>query len=350
MVHRVLGEVHVQRLWHFQAFRTDRLIAEDGRRVEVLFPGIPGVEGGPDFRAARVRIGGREELGDVEIHLTASEWRRHGHARDGAYSGVVLHVLLDRDGRESPGPALVLRPHLTASAQEVARGFSAPAPRMAWPQEPGALLEAAGRVRWERRILRHRAEAGRAGESEALHRAFFTALGYRRNRGPFRELARLVPAASLEGLGREEILRRLREGARGVRFWRRRGVRPANAPERRMEEAAAVLAHGPVSRTLAGRGPREAAAALIEWGGIGRERAEAVAFHAILPASAGGAGAEILAGQPPLRTNLREREALALAPPAARAAVTSVLRQMGLLELRDSVEFEFPLAPEARRC
>ena len=160
MRHRVLSEAHVQRLWEIQPF--GRLISECGRSVDVLFPGLRSALG-PDFRAARIRIGEEILVGDVEIHLTPSGWREHGHEGDGAYEGVILHVVLDRDRFSLPGTVLVLRPFLSESAVALVRGtLPAPAPR--WPEvgaEWGRLLESAGRLRWERRRARYVREAPR---------------------------------------------------------------------------------------------------------------------------------------------------------------------------------------------
>jgi hypothetical protein len=65
----------------------------DGRRSEILHPGRWNLLGGPDFRAARLRIeGGREFVGDVEIHVRCEDWAAHAHASDPAYDDVVLHV------------------------------------------------------------------------------------------------------------------------------------------------------------------------------------------------------------------------------------------------------------------
>src|SRR5258705_13878388 len=116
----MLNERDVQRLWAAGLARRRPMRTEDGREVQVLFPGFPAAHAGPDFTAARVRIGGEERTGDVEVHLTPSGWRRHGHDSDGAYSNVILHVAFRRDpfdpriARLGGGAVaeVVLEPHL----------------------------------------------------------------------------------------------------------------------------------------------------------------------------------------------------------------------------------------------
>lgn len=79
------------RLWIQQDMRT-----VDGLRVQVIDPGILNRGSGPDFFNAKIRIDGKLWAGDVEIHVRASDWHRHGHDKDAAYDSVVLHVV-DKD-------------------------------------------------------------------------------------------------------------------------------------------------------------------------------------------------------------------------------------------------------------
>src|SRR5436305_6958915 len=57
---------------------------------------------GPDFQGAILaREDGLLLRGDVEIHVRASDWRRHGHQRDPAYNQTICQVVLWQD---SPRP------------------------------------------------------------------------------------------------------------------------------------------------------------------------------------------------------------------------------------------------------
>ena len=86
----------------------------DGRRVEVIDPGLHNHNAGPDFFNAKVKIAGTLWVGNVEIHDRSSHWYQHGHDKDEHYNNVVLHVVgeADRDVQTLEGnfvPQLVMQ-------------------------------------------------------------------------------------------------------------------------------------------------------------------------------------------------------------------------------------------------
>lgn len=75
------------------------LTTTDGRQVRVVHRGTWSHGFGPDFHAAILEFDGHDIVtGDVEMHLSAGDWRRHGHHTDARYNQVVLHVVLRTDG------------------------------------------------------------------------------------------------------------------------------------------------------------------------------------------------------------------------------------------------------------
>lgn len=101
-------ELLYQYLWK-QRMMGRRCVTVRGEDVEILYAGIHNTDAGPDFHDARIRIAGQVWAGNVEIHVRASDWHRHGHDNDPAYQNVILHaVAVDdtrvtgADGREIP--------------------------------------------------------------------------------------------------------------------------------------------------------------------------------------------------------------------------------------------------------
>ena len=80
-------------IWRFRLFQPYTLYSLSGDRIEVLHPGQYNRDAGPDFLFSRLRIGGREWHGHVEIHVLSSGWKLHGHHQDVAYNAVILHVV-----------------------------------------------------------------------------------------------------------------------------------------------------------------------------------------------------------------------------------------------------------------
>lgn len=70
-----------------------------GQEVSILSVGQHNLDAGPDFRNAHIRIGQREWVGNVEIHINSSDWYRHKHHTDSAYNNVILHVVRNADKR-----------------------------------------------------------------------------------------------------------------------------------------------------------------------------------------------------------------------------------------------------------
>ncbi len=247
------SEKLLQRIWLLGLFDTKGALLVDGRRLEVLAPGRWNLLGGPDFRGARLRLDGREVVGDVEVHFHSADWQRHGHGGDPAYDGVVLHVVLYEPkapcrpltsaGR--PIPELVLMPWLHCHLEEFAADAAVEAltgrdsVRLAeqllevpLPERLAQLCEAASK-RWEQKVRFARLRIERLGWEGACHHTALEILGYRFNRAAMLTVAERLPlAAWRSGVEIPDALA-LAEG-----FWCRQGVRPANAPGKRLAQYA----------------------------------------------------------------------------------------------------------------
>ncbi len=83
----------LQYIWQHKLWLSEDMVTNDGRRVRVIDPGLLNTDSGPDFFNAKVEINGHLWVGNVEIHVRASDWKRHHHDEDAAYDNVILHVV-----------------------------------------------------------------------------------------------------------------------------------------------------------------------------------------------------------------------------------------------------------------
>ncbi len=265
----------LQKIWLRGDFDRDAATALDGRRVRVIAPGKWNLLGGPDFRGARLRWGdGPEITGDVELHLHATDWAAHAHARDPAYDGVVLHVVLfpPEPGQRTRGagdreiPVLVLLPLLLHDLEEFAAdeavetlagratALRVPEELVALgPDELTALLHAQAAMRWRQKVHFARLRLRRLGWDAACHHAALEILGYRFNRGPMLRVAARSPLAAWKE-GRVDVDHAVaaEHGA-----WSLQGVRPANRPRVRLRQYAGwVRAEPDWTQQLAALGAR----------------------------------------------------------------------------------------------
>ncbi|HTD99109.1 MAG TPA: DUF2851 family protein [Mucilaginibacter sp.] len=96
-------------VWKFRLFDRENLQTTTGEKIEIFSAGLQNSDSGPDFHNARLRIGDTTWAGNVELHLSSSDWRKHNHNTDNAYNNIILHVvyrddepLIMPDGRGVP--------------------------------------------------------------------------------------------------------------------------------------------------------------------------------------------------------------------------------------------------------
>jgi hypothetical protein len=208
-------------LWQRQDLLRQPLMALDHPSITVYRPGRWSRSRGPDFLDAKLRVNDQFiRVGAVEVHVWASDWFRHGHDLDPAYTKVLLHVVwhndlstatvVDASGREIP--QLVLSGALTTPLAELqglldedrmptGHGAAMTPCQLSLlqmtPQMVGRLLEMAGEERWRQKANRFALRAERRGLEQALYETLMEALGYQGNRLPFWQLAKLAPVERL---------------------------------------------------------------------------------------------------------------------------------------------------------
>lgn len=84
--------------WRHLMLPLGTLRTTDGREIEIISPGLHNrSDSGPDFFNAKVKMDGMTWVGNVELHIKASDWYRHRHDSDSAYDSVILHVVEQDD-------------------------------------------------------------------------------------------------------------------------------------------------------------------------------------------------------------------------------------------------------------
>ncbi|HUV56377.1 MAG TPA: DUF2851 family protein [Dehalococcoidales bacterium] len=89
-----LSEGQVIKIWQHLLLSRSELTGEQGELIKVIYPGRTNDDRGADFRDAVVVINQELAKGDVEVHVSSSDWRSHQHHHDPVYNRVILHVVM----------------------------------------------------------------------------------------------------------------------------------------------------------------------------------------------------------------------------------------------------------------
>ena len=189
----------------------------DGRTVEILSVGEHNRDAGPDYSHARVRIDGREWIGNIEIHVCSSDWIKHRHHLDKAYDNVILHVVrtADKPVYNSRGELVTQcelqypgdKDYLTglfAAAQQMDSAVARIGCAAQLLRDPKLITEG-----WRKNLLRKRLECKQAsimrlleitkGSWEhALYISLARNFGFHTNSLPFEQLAINTPLSYLQ--------------------------------------------------------------------------------------------------------------------------------------------------------
>ncbi|NOX37980.1 MAG: DUF2851 family protein [Calditrichaeota bacterium] len=179
----------------------------DRKPLRVLQPGTWNRDNGPDFLDALIEVDGVRYRGDVECHLRLADWYGHGHHQDRRYQRVVLHLLWE--------PPSAVPPDLTARCFHVVLSRQLRIPIAHWRaslqrlEQPALPLnplpefpspETLARLAWQRlenKVTRLASWVRQHGFGHTLYLVLAEALGYTRNKDPFRQLMVAVPPGRL---------------------------------------------------------------------------------------------------------------------------------------------------------
>jgi len=84
-------------VWKYRYFNHSELKTTTGQSIIIQSNGIHNHDSGPDFSNGIVLIDGVQWIGQIEIHIQASDWYKHQHQNDRNYENVILHVVWKED-------------------------------------------------------------------------------------------------------------------------------------------------------------------------------------------------------------------------------------------------------------
>ena len=218
-----VNEEFVQNIWNDQRFFDIDLQATDGRPISILKAGIWNSDEGPDFVRAEIIIDGQLLVGDIEIHVDSSDWYAHEHHLNPRYNRVVLHVVYRnddinlrtrlQDGQRIPTLELLNRLNTpigdlfdeTEAEKATTVDFCRLAGKSLKIDTLKSVFEDLGQERLMEKADAMKHLRIRMDFEQLLYEGIMEALGYTKNREPFRELARRVPFSALAGRDDEEI-------------------------------------------------------------------------------------------------------------------------------------------------
>ena len=280
-----MPEIILHYIWEHCLWAGFEQYTTDGKKVDILSVGEHNRDAGPDYSHARIRIDGHEWVGNIEIHVCASDWTKHHHHLDKAYDNIILHVVrtADKPIYNSKGelvPQCELnypsdKDYLSALFESAQRMDSAIA-RIGCAEQllhdPRLLTEG-----WRKTLLCKRLECKRASITRLLEitkgsweHALYISLarnfGFHTNSVPFEELAINTPLSCLQkhrnslfqltalllgqaGLVQEPELQKEYDFLR-VKFgltplegsiWKHARLRPQNSPELRIRQFAQLM-------------------------------------------------------------------------------------------------------------
>ncbi len=104
-----MNEKLLQFIWQFQYYNLHELRTTSGLPLTIIHHGTYNTSQGPDFLNARIRVAQTTWVGNIELHVKATDWKSHRHSRDNNYNNVILHVVWEENRLiDLPFPTLEL--------------------------------------------------------------------------------------------------------------------------------------------------------------------------------------------------------------------------------------------------
>lgn len=254
-------------IWKNRQLSRQPLFTGKNQRVVIYKTGVANETDGPDFLNARIAIGPLTFHGDVEIHWSARDWKRHNHHTDPNYNRVILHAVFNDTDRvkarrqdQTCIPTIYFKPYLPATLSNFAESYRHD---VRLPCE-GSLSSVSAAVIEEQINEAHKEYFEKkvdellkyydpdlplqAAWQKLLLIALFDGLGIRHNREPMRKLGAYLFTITTAFKNKADLIEKALDIA-GIDppdstrpyAWKRKGSRPNNHPRHRIVQGCELL-------------------------------------------------------------------------------------------------------------
>jgi hypothetical protein len=85
-------------IWQYKLFDFRKVNSTtQNQLIEILKVGSLNSNAGPDFEGGKIKIGDTIWVGNIELHVNASDWIKHKHSNQKNYNTVIAHVVYNAD-------------------------------------------------------------------------------------------------------------------------------------------------------------------------------------------------------------------------------------------------------------
>lgn len=280
----------LQFIWQYKLFDHSNLLTVNKQPIQILNPGELNKDSGPDFFNSKIKIGDIILAGNVEVHVNAGDWNKHGHQHDAAYKNIILHVVYYNDSKTSSVEnceVLELKNHISHNLIKKYESLVNSKKALACTGQIGK-LDSLKIQSWLNRMLIERLEKKteyiqqqfeqcKNDYSQTFYLTLAKNFGFKTNAEPFENLARHLPlslllkhsdnlfqieallfgtAGLLDKSYKDKYLQRLQNEFEFLKnkyglvplnagVWKFMRMRPANFPSVRMWQLAKLIHHSP---------------------------------------------------------------------------------------------------------
>jgi hypothetical protein len=204
----MMTEELLHHLWKFRLFDQNDLRTISNESLEILKVGEHNHHAGPDFFNSKIKIADTLWAGNVEVHIHASDWKKHAHQHDVSYDNIILHVVYDADQQicRASGeaiPTLEIKNRISASYYHNYLRFKRSTDWIPCEKQfagiPAIVLNASldrlliERLEEKSKVIQQALDLNKINWEETFYQVLARNFGFKTNALPFELLAKSIP-------------------------------------------------------------------------------------------------------------------------------------------------------------